>query len=165
MQVNMFSKTSKVTSSDSNANSTNAKKGVPSVISTGTHILGNMVSDGGTVDIDGSIEGNVKAEQVTVRGNGKIMGDISANAVHIYGEVRGLIRARSVHLYSSAHITGIIVHQSLTVEDGAFIDAKFKRMSDVSMQAADPINDTDSDDGLIESAPSFVGAGTLRLIG
>jgi len=165
MQVNMFSKTSpKVVSNEPVNTASNNKKGIPSVISTGTHILGNLVSEGGIVDIDGSIEGNIKSDQVTVRSNGKIAGDIAANVVHIYGEVRGLIRAHAVHLYSSAHITGIIVHQSLTVEDGAFIDAKFKRMNDVSQFPADAIND-DSDDGLIESAPSFVGAGTLRLIG
>lgn len=144
-------------------NTTSNKKGTPSVISSGTHILGNVVSDG-AVDIDGSVEGNIRAEQATVRANGKITGDITANVVHIYGDVRGLIRSHAVHLYSSAHVSGVIVHQSLTVEDGAFIDAKFKRLNDVSDYTAASIDNNGDDDGLIESAPSF-GNGALRLIG
>lgn len=136
-------------------------KKTPTLISTGTNILGNIVSDV-VVDIDGSVEGNVKSEQVTVRANGKIAGDIIANAVHIYGEVRGLIKSHAVHIYSSARITGVIIHQSLTVEDGAFLDAKFKRMDKTDPSSAVFIKDEDDDDNLIESTP---GTNTLRLIG
>lgn len=163
----MFSKTSKVPVVDNSSNNAaTGKKGIPTVISHGTNILGNIVSDV-IVDIDGSVEGNVRAEQITVRANGKIVGDITANIVHIYGNVRGLIRAHEVHLYSSAHVTGVIVHKSLTVEDGAFVDAKFKRASDESGYAAEVLDTGEDDsDGFIESAPSFVGTNaSLRLIG
>ncbi|HEU5047064.1 MAG TPA: polymer-forming cytoskeletal protein [Rickettsiales bacterium] len=159
----MFSRNKKSGAADAANTPSQSKRAIPSVISSGTHILGNIVSEL-TVDIDGTVEGNVRAEQATVRENGKITGDIVANSVHIYGEVRGLIRAHAVHLYSSAHVTGVIVHQSLTVEDGAFIDAKFKRMHDVSDYTPETSDSESDDDGLIESAPAF-GTGTLRLIG
>lgn len=142
----MFSKT-KATTVDNN---TTNKKGIPSIITHGTNILGNILSDV-VVDIDGIVDGNVKAEQVTVRANGKIVGDVTANAVHIYGEVRGLVRASAVHIYSSARIAGVIVHKTLTVEDGAFVDAKFKRVSegtDVMLEAMESDNQ-----GFIESPP------------
>ncbi len=140
-----------------------AKKPVPSVISSELHILGNLISEG-HIDIDGSVEGNVKAEQATIRPNGKITGDVVAESVHVYGEVRGLIRATAVHLYSSCRVEGVIMHQSLTVEDGAFIDAKFKRLQDKSLHAQDKpdsLLDEDDDEGVIESKP----LGSLRLIG
>ena len=142
------------------------KKLVPSVISSELHILGNLVSDG-HVDIDGSVEGNVKAEQATIRPNGKVTGDIIAETVHVYGEVRGLIRAVSVHLYSSCRIEGVIMHQTLTVEDGAFIDAKFKRIQEKATFAqqgeasADSDLDEENEDGFLESLPLK----SLRLIG
>lgn len=160
----MFSRNKKSGAADAANTVSQNKRAIPSVISSGTHILGNVISEL-TVDIDGSVEGDVRADQATVRENGKITGDIIANSVHIYGEVRGLIRAHSVHLYSSAHVTGVIVHQSLTVEDGAFIDAKFKRMHNVADYTSEsPVENEGDDDGLIESAPAF-GTGTLRLIG
>lgn len=159
----MFLRTNKTNEAAVLGNTT--KKTIPSVISNELHILGNLISDG-HVDIDGSIEGNVKAEQATIRANGRVSGDVVAESVHVYGEVRGLIRADSVHLYSSARVEGVIMHQSLTVEDGAFIDAKFKRLNDKSVHAEDKGNmDSmslieDNEDPL-EPSP----LGNLRLIG
>jgi cytoskeletal protein CcmA (bactofilin family) len=144
------------------------KKTAPSVISTGTNILGNIISDG-AIDIDGRLEGNVKGEQVTVRSNGKISGDIVAHSVHIYGEVHGIIRAHDVHLYATANVSGVIVHHSMSVEEGAFIEAKFKRVNGAINYNFGDVEEPDNNDvegsGLIESAPAFVGNATLRLIG
>lgn len=161
----MFLKNNKTPSIDTSINTANVKKSTPTVISSGTNILGNIVSDV-VVDIDGSVEGNIKSEQVTVRANGKISGDIIANTVHVYGEVNGLVKAHAVHLYSSARVTGVIVHQALTVEDGAFLDAKFKRMDKADPAAAEIIvnSDDENTDGLIESAP-MSSTNKLRLIG
>jgi cytoskeletal protein CcmA (bactofilin family) len=139
------------------------KKSVPSIVSADLNILGNLVSEG-LIDIDGVIEGNIKADQVTIRNNGKIRGDIAANVVHIYGEVQGVIRASSVFLYSSCRIEGIVVHQSLSVEDGAFIDGKLKRMQDrtaLTPDALEMLND-DNDFGDSDSMPGS--RSTIRLI-
>jgi cytoskeletal protein CcmA (bactofilin family) len=164
MQVNMFLKPSKTETAILN----NApKKPVPSVISSELHILGNLISEG-HVDIDGSVEGNVKAEQATIRPNGKVAGDVVAESVHVYGEVRGLIRATSVHLYSSCRVEGVIMHQSLTVEDGAFIDAKFKRLQEHPLHgqespgSASSSTEEDDGEGVLESKPLL---NNLRLIG
>jgi cytoskeletal protein CcmA (bactofilin family) len=137
-----------------------SKKAVPSVISSELHILGNLLTDG-VVDIDGSVEGNIKADQVTVRPNGKISGDIVAQAVHVYGNVRGMIRAHAVHLYSSCHVEGVIMHQSLSVEDGAFVDAKFKRLNEKSSSES-TLSDTLDNEEFEESSPLI--SGNLRLI-
>jgi cytoskeletal protein CcmA (bactofilin family) len=47
--------------------------------------------------------------------------------VHIYGQVKGLVKARDVHLYASCKVEGTIMHELLSIEDGAFVDGKFKR--------------------------------------
>jgi len=102
----------------------------PSVIAAGMHVLGNIVSEG-TLDIDGQIEGNVRAETISIRENGLIHGDVIADTVYVYGVVRGLIKARTVLLYAEAKVTGTIMHESITIEDGANVDGKFKRMERV----------------------------------
>lgn len=98
----------------------------PTVIASDVNILGNLFSDG-VVDIDGRIEGNVRGTSVTVRANGRVMGDVFAESVQIYGEVKGIVKAKNVELYSGCRVEGIIMHESLQVEDGAYIDGKFKR--------------------------------------
>ncbi len=103
------------------------KDTTPSIISHDMNILGNLISDG-YVDIDGRIEGNVKCVALTVREKGMIKGDIIAEKVKVCGEVSGLIKSRYVHLTCTAKVRGVIMHESLSVDDGAFIDGQCKRM-------------------------------------
>jgi cytoskeletal protein CcmA (bactofilin family) len=103
---------------------------IPSVISADMHVLGSVVSDG-MLDIDGKIDGNIRCRVATIRPNGKVRGDVLADTVHIHGEIEGLIKARSVHLYAGSRVQGTIMHESLSVEDGAMIDGKFKRTDKV----------------------------------
>jgi cytoskeletal protein CcmA (bactofilin family) len=98
----------------------------PTIISLDVRILGNVVSEG-VVDIDGRVEGNVTADTLYIRENSIITGDIVAQTeVHVYGAVHGVIKARTVNIYARAHIEGSIIHKSLSIEDGAYIDAQFK---------------------------------------
>jgi cytoskeletal protein CcmA (bactofilin family) len=105
----------------------------PSVISADMYVLGNIISSDGLLDIDGKIEGNVRCKVATVRQNGRVKGDVVAEMVHVYGEIEGLVKAKSVILYSSARVQGTIMHESLSIEDGAFVDGKFKRTDKVTM--------------------------------
>lgn len=108
------------------------KSASPSVIAADMHVLGNIVSDG-VLDIDGQITGNVRCHTVSIRPNGRIIGDVTAQVVVVHGQVEGLIKASAVTLYATAHVIGTIMHESLTIEDGAFVDGKFKRTDKVFM--------------------------------
>lgn len=102
----------------------------PSVVSANMNVLGNIISDG-VLDIDGQIDGNVRAEVVTLRPNGRIRGDLMAAEVYVHGTVDGLIKAQAVNLFATAIVRGIVMHESLTVEDGAVVDGKLKRTEPV----------------------------------
>jgi cytoskeletal protein CcmA (bactofilin family) len=105
---------------------------VPSVISADMHLIGNVISPEGALDIDGQINGNVRCHTVSLRENGKVVGDIMAEQIYIYGIVEGTVKARSVTLYSTARVTGSIMHENLSIEDGAFVDGKFKRIERIA---------------------------------
>lgn len=133
----MFSKPSKPAAADAKSNQ--AKRGngssVPTLIAKDTHIVGNISSDG-VMDIDGRIEGNVHCGVATVRRNGHIKGDLIADSVFIHGRVQGLIRARSVNFFNGCRVEGVIHHEAIAIEDGAFVDGRFKR-SDSSRPSED----------------------------
>ncbi len=114
-------------SKSQSASSGVGKKSAPSVISADMNVLGSIISDG-FIDIDGNVDGNVKCDSAVIRTNGSVKGDVIANDVQIYGYVEGLVKAETVSLYHTAQVTGVIMHESLTIEDGAFVDGKFKRM-------------------------------------
>lgn len=112
-------------------NSVLGKKGMqPSVIAADLNVLGNIISDG-VLDIDGKVHGNIRCHTVSLRPNGRVQGDIHAEIVHVHGAVEGVIKARAVMLYATAKVVGTIMHESLSIEDGAFVDGKFKRTDKV----------------------------------
>ena len=100
---------------ENNKNKTprNQRNAAPSIVSRDMNIMGNLISEG-VVDIDGRIEGNVRATQITVRKDGVVNGDLQADEVQIYGQVKGLVRAKDVHLYNSAKVEGSIMPVSYT---------------------------------------------------
>ncbi len=129
----MFRKKHKATS-DSSQNallgkeqpSVSVRKVPPTIISSDVSMLGNIMSNG-MVDIDGKIEGNITSQVMYVRENALIKGDITADIeAHIFGVVHGIVKAPKVCLYAKAHVEGVILHETLSIEDGAYVDAQFK---------------------------------------
>lgn len=123
----MFSKSARPPALKSAA----TRKTAPSVISNDMNILGNIICDG-FMDIDGRVEGNIKCYSLILRSNGKIVGDVMAESVQVYGEIKGLVKAKNVQLFASCKVEGIIMHEALSIEDGAFVDGKFKRTDKIS---------------------------------
>ncbi|MBN2675722.1 MAG: polymer-forming cytoskeletal protein [Alphaproteobacteria bacterium] len=97
----------------------------PSVINTGVVIKGNVEGDG-ELNIDGIVDGDVKAEAVIVGLNGKIVGTVKADRVDVYGTLEGKILAQDVFLAETARVIGNIHHASLSMEPGAFVDGDFR---------------------------------------
>jgi cytoskeletal protein CcmA (bactofilin family) len=108
-----------------------SKKAVPSVVSSDMHVLGNIVSEG-SIDFDGTIDGNIRCASLVLRHNGKINGEIHADTVQVFGNVKGLIKAKSVQLHSTCCVEGIIMHEVISIEDGAVIDGKIKRTNKIT---------------------------------
>lgn len=105
------------------------KKCSPTVISSGLSMLGNIVSDG-IIDFDGTIDGNIKCHTIVIRQNAVIRGEVEAQeSIQVFGQVKGLIRAKLVHMHPGCNVEATIMHEVLTIEEGANVDGKFKRMS------------------------------------
>ena len=132
------------------------RKSPPSLISRDMNILGNLITDG-TVDIDGRIEGNVRASHITIRKDGVVKGDLHADTIHIHGYAKGLVRAKDVHLFTSAKVEGSIMHEVLSMEEGAFVDGKFKRTDRVHLEdqalqfAVDEVDSPEEEVRLLEN--------------
>lgn len=95
-----------------------------SVLGADVVVTGNIAS---TVDlhIDGNVEGDLKCANF-VQGEGSaIKGAIVAETARIAGTVEGSIEARDLVIQRSARITGDVVYQNLTVENGGKVEGKF----------------------------------------
>lgn len=73
--------------------------------------------------IDGHMEGsiNLSGNRVTIGKNGVVAANISAGEIVIFGKVRGNLTASDrVDIHSEGSLTGDVVAQRISIEDGAF---------------------------------------------
>ena len=61
-----------------------------------------------------------------------------AETVRICGKVQGSVRAKSVLLTKSAQVMGDIMHDSLAIEAGAFIEGNIMRLDSKAPAPAQP---------------------------
>ena len=101
----------------------------PSIISADMRLIGDLVSQG-VVQIDGTVEGDIRAKSLLVGETADIKGEILAETVRVHGRIDGQIKARVVHLARTAHVAGDVWHESLSIETGAFIEGNCKRMNE-----------------------------------
>jgi cytoskeletal protein CcmA (bactofilin family) len=109
------------------------KSKAPSILSADLTVYGSIVSEG-EVQLDGSVEGDVRAGQLTIGEEASVKGEVVAESVTVRGRVEGSVRARTVQLASTARVEGDVIHATLSIESGAFFDGQCRR-------ASDPISD------------------------
>jgi len=93
----------------------------PSRISSALKITGQLESDE-DVQIDGHIEGDIRARKVTIGAGATVKGTVFGEDVELSGTVTGKIEATSVVLSKTARMSGDVVHKALQIEKGAYID-------------------------------------------
>lgn len=102
-------------------------KAVPlSVIQKEVVISGNIASES-ALEIAGRVDGDIKCVSLILQEGGSVVGNIAAERAEIYGEVKGEIKARNVICGKTAKIIGDITHQSIHIENGAFVDGNCRK--------------------------------------
>lgn len=125
----MFSRSSNGTGKGNGSGpSVPAKPAAPSIVSRDLRVVGDLVSDG-EVQVDGVLDGDIKAKAVLIGEGGHVDGAVDADTVRVHGTVVGQIRARSVTLAKSARVTGDVHHEVLAIEQGAFLEGHCKRIA------------------------------------
>jgi cytoskeletal protein CcmA (bactofilin family) len=106
-----------------------APKAAPSLLSSDLTIKGNVLTSG-DIQIEGTIEGDVRAHLLTVGESAVIKGEISADDVVVNGRVIGRLRGLKVRLTASAQVEGDIIHKTIAIESGAHFEGSVQRQED-----------------------------------
>jgi cytoskeletal protein CcmA (bactofilin family) len=104
-------------------------KASPSLLSSDLTIKGNVLTSG-DIQIEGTIEGDVRAHLLTVGESAVIKGEISADDVVVNGRVIGRLRGLKVRLTATAQVEGDIVHKTIAIESGAHFEGTVQRNED-----------------------------------
>lgn len=86
----------------------------------------------GILQVDGDVTGDVVGSEVIIGEKGRVTGVVSGEAVIVRGEVAGTIRGMRVMLQTGARVEGDVHHQTLAVEQGAYLDGRVRRPQDIN---------------------------------
>lgn len=121
---------------------------VISIIGPGMTIVGDCETDG-TVRIEGSMEGSVKAGKAVVIGKqGVVTGDIITQDAVVSGRVEGKIVAASrLELQATCHIEGEVHTRRMQLEEGAVLNGSV-------VMGPDAVGEARSEGGRADSSPT-----------
>ena len=120
--------TSSASSTDYKASAPKAKPPA-SVLSSDLHISGNLKTTG-DIQVEGTVEGDIRAHLLTVGENATIRGEIVADDVVINGRIVGRVRGLKVRLTATARVEGDIIHKTIAIESGAHFEGSVQRQDD-----------------------------------
>lgn len=94
---------------------------VPSIVSENTKLDGNILSDG-IVHIDGQVEGDISCDELVIGVKGCVTGVVTAKNLQLYGVLQGKAFVDSLFIAKSARLIGDVIHNTIAIEPGAYID-------------------------------------------
>ena len=104
-------------------------KAAPSILSSDLNVQGNLLTDG-DIQIEGNIEGDIRANLLTVGESAVVRGEVIADDVVINGRIIGRVRGLKVRLTSTARVEGDIIHKTIAIESGAHFEGSVHRNED-----------------------------------
>ena len=93
------------------------------VIADGAHFKG-QIKNARAIEINGTVEADLKADKVTIGSNGKFVGAINADLVVISGHYDGNMDAGSIWATATAQIAGKIQYKTLQMDRGAALNCR-----------------------------------------
>ncbi len=98
--------------------SSNSNK--PSILSEGFSFRGE-ISAKGAIHVEGSLNGQVQVDELTIGSRGQVEGVVTCSSLHIKGKFSGTATCSELIVTSSASVDGHVVYQTLSVQKGASI--------------------------------------------
>ena len=93
------------------------------VIADGAHFKGK-IKNAHVIEINGTVEADLKADKVTIGSGGKFVGAINADLVVISGQYDGNMDAGSIWATANAQIAGKIQYKTLQMDRGAALNCR-----------------------------------------
>lgn len=102
---------------------TGARHTTFSIIGSDVVVTGNVAA---TVDlhVDGKIEGDLKCANLVQGEASEIKGAVYAETAKLAGLVDGSIESKTLIIHASARITGDVIYENITIENGGKVEGK-----------------------------------------
>ncbi len=109
---------------------TNAKeKQSPTIIGAGCKLTGDMKTDH-TVQIHGTVIGNITAETVVIGRGGKVVGKVVATNLFLHGTLDGPATVSTANMFSAAQMSGTLSYHTLNITGNTALECKLTKRKD-----------------------------------
>jgi cytoskeletal protein CcmA (bactofilin family) len=106
-----------------------------SIIGPDVLITGN-ISAKVDLHVDGRVDGDISCASLVQGEASTIHGAIHAEAARLSGTVNGSVDARELIITATAHVTGDISYETITIEQGGHVDGQFRHRSKAATPAS-----------------------------
>jgi len=113
----------------SSVSATPKAKPPASTLSADLKISGNIRTSG-DINIEGEVEGDIRAHLLTVGEGAIVKGECVADDVVVNGRIVGRVRGLKVRLTATARVEGDIIHKTIAIESGAHFEGSVQRQDD-----------------------------------
>lgn len=86
--------------------------------------LEGVIAGGGDLQVDGLIKGEVRLGRLIVGETGSIEGNVSADYIEVRGRIVGAVAGKQVKLTSTAYVDGDITAEQLSIDIGAYFQGR-----------------------------------------
>lgn len=109
---------------------TNAdEKKSPTIVGAGCVLKGNIDTDH-TVQVHGTVRGNINAETIIIGRGGNVIGDITAHALFLHGSLKGNASVNTANAFSNAQMVGTLFYKTLNITGNNGLECKLERKKD-----------------------------------
>lgn len=120
--------------------SVNKKTAIPSIISKGMDIIGDLCSEN-IIEIFGKVKGDIKADIIRIRENARVEGNLHAKYIQIAGTFEGNATCAVIHVLATGFIKGNLEYGLISVEEKAQITGQLignSQLLQLSIYTNDP---------------------------
>lgn len=86
--------------------------------------LEGLITGAGELQVDGQTRGEIRVGRLIVGETGSVEGNVSADYVEVRGRIVGAVSGKQVKLTSTAYVDGDITAEQLSIDVGAYFQGR-----------------------------------------
>ncbi len=94
----------------------------PTIIGAGCTVNGDIRIKYHSVQVHGTVIGNIKADTVIIGRGGKVVGKVVATNLFLHGDINGPAIVDTAHIFKNATMTGKLFFHKINITGNEFLD-------------------------------------------
>ena len=105
------------------------EKQSPTIIGAGCHLDGNIKTDH-TVQIHGTVRGDISSETLVIGRGGIVTGNVQAKSLFLHGSLDGDATVNVANIFANAKMTGTLTYKTLNITGNTGLECKLAKRKD-----------------------------------